>query len=101
MALDYTKKTARRGIPFMDVAHAVIGIGIIVLFIIMVIDFDGNRKLLPFMMLAMAVLNIEETVYKIQHLPHGKKNLGGVFFSVGLTIVFLIIAAFMGIIFYR
>ena len=69
-------------------------------FIIIAIDFDANRKLLPFIILIVSVMNGADAVYKIQHLPHGKKRLGGVFLSIGLCIGFLAIAAYMWIVFY-
>ncbi len=100
MALDYTKKTSRRRVSAMDVLHTVLGAGAVVLFVIMVSDFDANRKLLPYIVLIAAVMNGAEAIYKIQHLPHGKKSLGGVFFSIGLSVVFLIVAAFLWIVFY-
>lgn len=99
MALDYTKKTKGRGIPFINIFHTVMGVGVVVLFIITIIDFDRNRRLLPFVMLLIALVDISDVVYKIQHLPHGKKNLGGVFLSMGLAIVFLATATFMWIVF--
>ena len=100
MALDYTKKTSRRRISFMDILHTVLGAGAVVMFIIMIRDFDANRKLLPFIVLIACVMNAAEAIYKIQHLPHGKKRLGGVFLNIGLSILFLLIAAFMWIVFY-
>lgn len=95
MALDYTKKTSRRGIPFIDIYHVIMSVAVVVLFIITIVDFDRNRRLLPYVMGLIALVDIGETIYKIQHLPHGKKNLGGVFLSAGLAILFLLIAAFM------
>ena len=100
MALDYTKKTSRRGVSVMDVIHTILGVAALVLFIIIAIDFDSNRKLLPFIILIVSVMNGADAVYKIQHLPHGKKRLGGVFLSIGLCIGFLAIAAYMWIVFY-
>jgi len=100
MALDYTKKTSRRGIPFMDVFHVAICAAIILLFIIMVIDFDRNRRLLPYIMLGVSVMNGGYAIYQIQHLPHGRKHLGGVFFSIGLSVFFFAIGLFMWIVYY-
>ena len=100
MALDYTRKTSRRRIALMDIIHTVLGVAVVVLFIIMALDFDANRRLLPFIVLLVSVMNGAEAVYKIQHLPHGRKSFGGVFLSLGLAVVFLLIAAFMWIVFY-
>lgn len=99
MALDYTKKAARRGIPFNDVFHTIMSVAVVVLFIITIFDFDRNRRLLPFVMLLIALVDIADVIFKIQHLPHGKKKLGGVFFSLGLAILFIFIATFMWIVF--
>lgn len=100
MALDYTRKTSRRGVSAMDVIHTILGVAVLVLFIIIAIDFDANRKLLPYVMLLVSVMNGADAIYKIQHLPHGKKRLGGVFLSFGAAIAFFIIAAYMWIVFY-
>ena len=100
MALDYTKKTKRRAVSFMDLLHTVLAAAALVLFIIVVKDFDANRKLLPFIVLTAAVMNGADGIYKIQHLPHGRKNLGGIFFSMVLAAIFLFLAAYMWIVFY-
>ena len=99
MGLDYTKKTARRRIQFMDVFHVIVSVAVIVLFIITVISFDRNRRLAPFIMAGAAVLNAGDVIYKIRHLPHGKKHLGGVFLSIGLTLFFGFASAFMWFVF--
>lgn len=100
MALDYTKKTARRGIPVMEIIHAILGIGILGLFIFMAIDLDKNRRLAPFLMWAVAVFNAGDVIYKIKHLPRGRKNIGGVLLSLGLTLIFAMIGAYLWIVFY-
>lgn len=100
MALDYTKKTARRGIPFMDIFHAITGIGILAMFVFIAINFDRNRRLTPFLMWAVAVFNAGDVIYKIQHLPRGRKNIGGVLLSFGLTAAFALIGAYLWIVFY-
>jgi len=84
----------------MDVFHVAISAAVIVLFIITAIDFDRNRRLLPFIMLGVAIMNGGDTIYQIQHLPHGRKNLGGVFLSIGLSILFLFIGLFMWIVYF-
>lgn len=100
MALDYTKKTSRRGISFMDILHTLLGVSVIVLFVLMLRNFDANRKLIPFIILIASVMNGAEAIYKIKHLPHGKKKLGGIFMNIGLTVLLLLIAAFTWIVFY-
>lgn len=100
MALDYTRKTSRRRISLMDVLHTILGGGAVVLFIFMLTDFDANRKLIPFIIFIASVMNGAEAIYKIQHLPHGKKNLGGIFMNFGLAVLLFFIAAFTWIVFY-
>jgi len=100
MALDYTKKTSRRGVPFMDVFHVTVSVAIIVLFIITAIDFDKNRRLIPFIMLGVAIMNGGDAIYQIQHLPHGRKNFGGVILSTVLCLFFLAIGMFMWIVYF-
>ncbi|MDO4939704.1 MAG: hypothetical protein Q4E54_07065 [Lachnospiraceae bacterium] len=100
MALDYTKKTTHRSVSLMDLLHTILAVAAVVIFIILVKDFDANRKLLPFIMLIAAIMNGADCLYKIQHLPHGKKNFGGIFVSIGLTAVFLFLSGFMWIVFF-
>lgn len=84
----------------MDLLHTVLAAVAVVLFILLMRDFDANRRLLPFIVLTAAIMNGADGIYKIQHLPHGRKNLGGIFFSIGLAAVFLFLAAYMWIVFY-
>ena len=100
MALDYTKKTSRSGVSFWNVLHLMLGIGDVVLFIITMIDTDKNRRLIPIICLVAAVMNGADVIYKIRNLPHGKKNLSGVVWSLFLTILLLGITFFTGVVLY-
>ncbi|GEM_PF-3894930 len=84
----------------MDVFHVAVSAAVVVLFIITAVNFDNNRRLLPFIMLGVAVMNGGDAIYQIQHLPHGRKRLGGVFLSIGLSILFLMIGLFMWIVYF-
>lgn len=87
MALDYTKKKRRRGPDFLDVIHIVLAVATAVLFVIVMIDNEKNIKVFPSVFFTAALLNLFDAIYQIKHLPHGKKNFGGIILSFTLTLV--------------
>ena len=94
MALDYTQKKRRRGPNPMNVIHIALSATVVILFIIVMADVEGNLKVFPAIFFAAALLNLFDGIYQIQHLPHGKKNFGGIILSFFFTLILLAVGMF-------
>lgn len=94
MALDYTQNKRRRGPEFLNIIHIVLAAATAVLFLLVMIDTDKNIKLFPAVFFTAALMNLFDAIYQIRHLPHGKKNFGGIVLSFFLTLVMLAIGLF-------
>lgn len=87
--LDYTKKNAKKRVEFLNVLHIVLGAVLLVQAVIGFISPQKNIRMFPFIFLTGAAMSVEDLIYKLKHLPRGKKSWGGVIFNVFLMLLLI------------
>ncbi len=71
-----SKHSERRGGLFLDAAHFVLGIGIVVLAVLSFINPEGNQMLFPLVFLLAAALNGLSGTFELKAGERGRKQVG-------------------------